>query len=119
MIDVEKLIREGKTIDEITEMLHAESDAVNKKIAEEKEAARITEMKKAEVETAVKEAQKALQKVYDLTNGCIRVYINDGKVSVISLSNSSTNKRSKYNSLTDNYQGACDDIWDRFFDMFR
>lgn len=119
MINVEKLIREGKTIDEITEMLYAESEAVNKKIAEEKEAARIAEAKKAEVETAAKVAQEALQKVYDLTDGCIRVYIRDGKVSVISLSNDSTTKKSKNASLTNDYRGTCDDIWNDLLNILR
>lgn len=114
MINVEKLIREGKTMDEITEMLYAESEAVNKKIAEEKEAARIAEEKKVEVEKAAKTAQEALQKVYDLTGGCIRVYISDGKVSVISLPN-----KKKYDSSTNDYRGTCDDIWNDLFNMLR
>lgn len=82
MINVEKLIREGKTMDEITEMLYAESEKVNKKIAKEKEAAKAREIKDAQLKDAMKQAEAALQAVYDLSDGGISVYVQDGKVTV-------------------------------------
>lgn len=103
MINVEKLIREGKTIDEITEMLYAESEAVNKKIAEEKEAARIAEMKKEQLKDAVKQAEAALQAVYDLSDGCINVVVKNGKVSVTSCSRVEASRKSKYDKYSDSF----------------
>ena len=103
MINVEKLIREGKTIDEITEMLYAESEAVNKKIAEEKEAARAAEKKKEQLKDAVKQAEAALQAVYDLSDGCISVVVKNGKVSVTSRSRVEASRKSKYDKYSDNF----------------
>lgn len=103
MINVEKLIREGKTMDEITEMLYAESEAVNKKIAEEKEAARAAEMKKKQLQDAVKQAEAALQAVYDLSDGCINVVVKNGKVSVTSRSRVEASRKSKYDKYSDSF----------------
>ena len=103
MINVEKLIREGKTVDEITEMLYAESEAVNKKIAEEKEAARVVEMKKEQLKDAIKQAEAALQAVYDLSDGCISVVVKNGKVSVTSRSRVEASRKSKYDKYSDNF----------------
>ena len=103
MINVEKLIREGKTMDEITEMLYAESDAVNKKIAEEKEAARAAEVKKEQLKDAVKQAEAALQAVYDLSDGCINVVVKNGKISVTSRSRVEASRKSKYDKYSDNF----------------
>ena len=103
MINVEKLIREGKTVDEITEMLYAESEAVNKKIAEEKEAARVAEMKKEQLKDAIKQAEAALQAVYDLSDGCISVVVKNGKVSVTSRSRVEASRKSKYDKYSDNF----------------
>ena len=103
MINVEKLIREGKTMDEITEMLYAESEAVNKKIAEEKEAARAAEMKKKQLQDAIKQAEAALQAVYDLSDGCINVVVKNGKVSVTSRSRVEASRKSKYDKYSDSF----------------
>lgn len=103
MINVEKLIREGKTMDEITEMLYAESEAVNKKIAEEKEAARAAEIKKEQLKDAVKQAEAALQVVYDLSDGCISVAVKNGKVSVVNRSRVEASRKSKYDKYSDNF----------------
>lgn len=103
MINVEKLIREGKTVDEITEMLYAESEAVNKKIAEEKEAARVAEIKKEQLKDAIKQAEAALQAVYDLSDGCISVVVKNGKVSVTSRSRVEASRKSKYDKYSDNF----------------
>lgn len=103
MINVEKLIREGKTMDEITEMLYAESEAVNKKIAEEKEAARAAEIKKEQLKDAIKQAEAALQAVYDLSDGCISVVVKNGKVSVTSRSRVEASRKSKYDKYSDNF----------------
>lgn len=103
MINVEKLIREGKTMDEITEMLYAESEAVNKKIAEEKEAARAAKKKKEQLKDAVKQAEAALQAVYDLSDGCISVTVKNGKVSVVSRSRMEASRKSRYDKYSDNF----------------
>lgn len=103
MINVEKLIREGKTMDEITEMLYAESEAVNKKIAEEKEAARAAEMKKKQLQDAIKQAEAALQAVYDLSDGCINVVVKNGKVSVTNRSRVEASRKSKYDKYSDSF----------------
>lgn len=103
MINVEKLIREGKTMDEITEILYAESEAVNKKIAEEKEAARIAEEKKEQLQDAIKQAEAALQAVYDLSDGCINVVVKNGKVSVASRSRVEASRKSKYDKYSDSF----------------
>lgn len=103
MINVEKLIREGKTLDEITEMFHAEFEAANKKVAEEKEAARIAEMKKEQLQDAAKQAETALQAVYDLSDGCINVVVKNGKVSVISGARAKANRKSRYDKYSDNF----------------
>lgn len=103
MINVEKLIREGKTMDEITEMLYAESEAVNKKIAEEKEAARAAKKKKEQLKDAIKQAEAALQAVYDLSDGCISVAVKNGKVSVVSRSKMEASRKSRYDKYSDNF----------------
>ena len=120
MINVEKLIREGKTMDEITEMLYAESEVVNKKIAEEKEAARAAEMKKEQLKDAIKQAEAALQAVYDLSDGHLFEVIKNGKVSVHTDAKSAAgNRKSKYDLLTDDCRGTCDDIWNDLLNILR
>ena len=47
MLDIEKLIREGKSLDEIGKMVTDEMNAAQKKIDTEKEAVRIAAEKKA------------------------------------------------------------------------
>jgi hypothetical protein len=48
MLDIEKLMREGKSLDEIGKMVTNEMNTAQKKIDAEKEAARIAAEKKAE-----------------------------------------------------------------------
>ena len=48
MLDIEKLIREGKSLDEIGKMVTDEMNAAQTRIGAEKEAARIAAEKKAE-----------------------------------------------------------------------
>lgn len=48
MLDIEKLMREGKSLEEIGKMVTDEMNAAQKKIDAEKEAARIAAEKKAE-----------------------------------------------------------------------
>jgi regulator of protease activity HflC (stomatin/prohibitin superfamily) len=58
MLDIEKLMREGKSLDEIGKMVTDEMNAVQKKIEAEKEAARIAAEKKAKAEAEAKKATK-------------------------------------------------------------
>ena len=58
MLDIEKLMRDGKSLDEIGKMVTDEMNAAQKKIDEEKEAARIAAAKKATAETEAKKATK-------------------------------------------------------------
>ena len=62
MLDIEKLMREGKSLDEIGKMVTDEMNAVQTKIDAEKEAARIAAEKKAK---AAEEARKASQRKAD------------------------------------------------------
>ncbi len=48
MLDIEKLMREGKSLDEIGKMVTDEMNAAQKKLDEEREAARVAAEKKAE-----------------------------------------------------------------------
>lgn len=58
MLDIEKLMREGKTLDEIGKMVTDEMNAAQKKIDAEKEAARIAAERKAKEEAEAKKASK-------------------------------------------------------------
>ena len=58
MLDIEKLMRDGKSLDEIGKMVTDEMNAAQKKIDEEKEAARIAAAKKAKAEAEAKKATK-------------------------------------------------------------
>ena len=58
MLDIEKLMREGKSLDEIGKMVTDEMNAAQTKIKAEKEAARIAAEKKAKAEAEAKKASK-------------------------------------------------------------
>ena len=58
MLDIEKLMREGKSLDEIGKMVTDEMNAAQIKIDAEKEAERIAAEKKAKVEAEAKKASK-------------------------------------------------------------
>lgn len=64
MLDIEKLIREGKTLDEIGDIVTNEMNAAQLKIQKEEEDKRVAEQKKKEAEEAAKqfEAKKAKAK---------------------------------------------------------
>ena len=62
MLDIEKLMREGKTLEEIGKMVTDEMNAAQTKIDAEKEAARIAAEKKAR---AAEEAKKASKRKTD------------------------------------------------------
>ena len=68
MLDIEKLMREGKSLDEIGKMVTAEMNAAQTKIDAEKEAARIAAEKKAK---AKEEAAKASKRKTDARNAVI------------------------------------------------
>lgn len=58
MLDIEKLMREGKSLDEIGKMVTAEMNAAQTKIDAEKEAARIAAEKKAKAKAEAAKASK-------------------------------------------------------------
>lgn len=68
MLDIEKLMREGKSLDEIGKMVTDEMNAAQTKIDAEKEAARIAAEKKVK---AAEEAKKASQRKTDARNTAI------------------------------------------------
>ena len=68
MLDIEKLIREGKSLDEIGKMVTDEMNAAQTKIDAEKEAARIAAEKKAK---AAEEAKKASKRKTDAREAAV------------------------------------------------
>jgi hypothetical protein len=68
MLDIEKLMREGKSLDEIGKMVTAEMNAAQTKIDAEKEAARIAAEKKAKAKA---EAAKASQRKADARKAAV------------------------------------------------
>lgn len=82
MIDVEKLLREGKTSDEILQMLTKDIEEANLKFEKEKEAKKVEALKQEQLKDACAKAAAALQAVYDLSDGCISVVVRNGKVKV-------------------------------------
>ena len=68
MLDIEKLMREGKSLDEIGKMVTDEMNAAQTKIDAEKEAARIAAEKKARAKA---EAAKASQRKTDAREAAV------------------------------------------------
>jgi hypothetical protein len=68
MLDIEKLMREGKSLDEIGKMVTNEMNAAQTKIDAEKEAERIAAEKKARV---AEEAKKASQRKTDAREAAV------------------------------------------------
>ena len=68
MLDIEKLMREGKTLDEIGKMVTDEMNAAQTKIDAEREAARIAAEKKAK---AAEEAKKASKRKTDAREAAV------------------------------------------------
>ena len=68
MLDIEKLMREGKTLDEIGKMVTDEMNAAQKKIGAEQAAARIAAEKKAR---AAEEARKASKRKTDAREAAV------------------------------------------------
>ena len=68
MLDIEKLMREGKSLDEIGKMVTDEMNAAQTKIDAEKEAARIAAEKKAK---AAEEAKKASKRKTDAREAAV------------------------------------------------
>ena len=68
MLDIEKLMREGKSLDEIGKMVTDEMNAAQTKIDAEKEAARIAAEKKAK---AAEEAKKASKRKADAREAAV------------------------------------------------
>lgn len=68
MLDIEKLMREGKTPDEIGKMVTDEMNAAQTKLDAEKEAARIAAEKKAK---AAEEAKKASKRKTDAREAAV------------------------------------------------
>ena len=68
MLDIEKLMREGKSLEEIGKLVTDEMNAAQTKIDAEKEAARIAAEKKAK---AKEEAAKASKRKTDARNAAV------------------------------------------------
>ena len=68
MLDIEKLMREGKSLEEIGKMVTDEMNAAQTKIDAEREAARIAAEKKAK---AVEEAKKASKRKADAREAAV------------------------------------------------
>ena len=68
MLDIEKLMREGKSLEEIGELVTDEMNAAQTKIDAEREAARIAAEKKAK---AVEEAKKASKRKADAREAAV------------------------------------------------
>ena len=68
MLDIEKLMREGKSLEEIGKLVTDEMNAAQTKIDAEREAARIAAEKKAK---AVEEAKKASQRKADTREAAV------------------------------------------------
>lgn len=68
MLDIEKLMREGKSLEEIGKMVTDEMNVAQTKIDAEKEAARIAAEKKAR---AAEEARKASQRKTDAREAAV------------------------------------------------
>ena len=71
MLDIEKLMREGKSLDEIGKMVTNEMNAAQKKIDAEKEAERIAAEKKAK---AAEEARKASKRKTDAREAAVAAF---------------------------------------------
>ena len=69
MLDIEKLLREGKTLEEIGDLVSAELNTAQTKIDAEREAARIAAEKKAE-------EKKISQKKTDARNAAIAALVD-------------------------------------------
>jgi sRNA-binding protein len=68
MLDIEKLLREGKSLNEIGDLVSKELNAAQTKIDAEKEAARIAAEKKAK---AAEEARKASKRKTDAREAAV------------------------------------------------
>lgn len=68
MIDAYELLKQGKSIDEINEIIAAELNAANTKLAEEEEAAAAEAKKKETIDSARKDAVAALTEYFALVN---------------------------------------------------
>lgn len=73
MLDIEKLMREGKTLEEIGKLVTDEMNAAQIKIDAEKEAARIAAEKKAKAKA---EAAKASKRKADARNDAITALVD-------------------------------------------
>ena len=71
MIDAYELLKQGKSIDEINEIIAAELNAANTKLAEEEEAAAAEAKKKETIDSARKAAVAALTKYFALVNPAV------------------------------------------------
>ena len=68
MIDAYELLKQGKSIDEINEIIAAELNAANTKLAEEEEAAAAEAKKEAYIKEAREAAVTALTEYFALVN---------------------------------------------------
>ena len=71
MIDAYELLKQGKSIDEINEIIAAELNAANTKLAEEEEAAAAEAKRKETISYAREKAVTALTEYFALVNPAI------------------------------------------------
>lgn len=71
MIDAYELLKQGKSIDEINEIIAAELNAANTKLAEEEEAAAAEAKKKETIDSTRKDAVAALTEYFALVNPAV------------------------------------------------
>lgn len=83
MLDVEKLMRAGKSTEDIEKYLREQIAVYEQKIEQEKEAERLRKIKEADIEQLRVQAEKALQAYYDaIKEKYLSVVTEDGKVTV-------------------------------------
>lgn len=76
MIDIEKLLREGKTMDEIGTIISNELNAAQSKINEEAKAKRKAEEEKKKAAEVAAQAEKTLKKKREAVVAAITPYIS-------------------------------------------
>lgn len=83
MLDVERLVREGKSVEDIQKSLREQIAAYKKKIEQEKEEELILQIKEDGIRQKREIAEKALQEYYDaIDQKPISVILRNGKIRI-------------------------------------
>ena len=113
MIDAYKLLKEGKTIDEIKKIVETELNAAKTKLVEEEEAAAAEAKKKETIDSTRKAAVAALKEYFALVNPDITEKIITSVLSTLeSLKVKETKNKKSYSSETSLLD------WLSIFDLF-